>query len=888
MSYNSSTIRTLRVMHWNAQGITNRSNIAQLQHFLNEKQIDLLFINETFLKSHHKFKLTNYKVYRKDRRSHGGGVLIAIKYSIPHQLISSYSTTVLENVSLKLQINNRPVRFTAAYNPRFSSSFLNDIKKITTDDGDFFIFGDLNALHTSWHCIRNNSAGNCLYNHQLQSNFYIHAPNSFTRFGQRTSFVQPSVVDILLTNSSLQISNIRSHPGILPSDHVPISCDIFGSVEENIIKIPQYNRANWDEIRNWVDCKLECLHSVEITTNNIEQRLSLITKTLQEVNNKIPTVRKLNNKNNLSKLSVYLIGQRKRFTRKLQRAHDPDQMILLKSLIKRISQLIDENVSNDVNNNWNTFLSKLPAGSKNFWRVSRAMRCKITAVETLTVDGVDMERADIKANVIADTFERAHKITHSDHSAADRKVVQHVQWLNSQSITIEPYDLTTAEEVKFHTISLKNKKSPGLDGIKPLIIKRMSDNFFVLLTQIFNWCLCNGYFPQTFKAAKVIPILKKGKAANLASSYRPISMLTVIDKVFEKIILSRVKRFTEQNNIIHKYQFGFREGLSTIHQLKRVLKLITDNKVERKSTGVVLLDIEKAFDTVWHNGLVYKLNEFNFPIFIQKMIKSFLEKRSFFVYVDGQKSSMRTINAGVPQGAILSPILYSIFTSDFKIGKEQSVAFYADDSALISSGKVSNAIVKNMKKGLMACQRYFKKWKIKINHNKTQAIIFPYNKSPRRIPSLALSVNGSDIPLLDSVKYLGITFDKKLNFKHHIIDIADKAIKCGRALYPLINKRSLLTPKNKILLYKMCIRPIMAYGCQIWFKRSAASNLKKLQIIQNKNLKTILKLHRRFSTRTLHETSKQPTVSSYLAELTQRFEMSCRFSPYEEIRNLIR
>lgn len=123
-----------------------------------------------------------------------------------------------------------------------------------------------------------------------------------------------------------------------------------------------------------------------------------------------------------------------------------------------------------------------------------------------------------------------------------------------------------------------------------------------------------------------------------------------------------------------------------------------------------------------------------------------------------------------------------------------------------------------MRKSLEASQRYLKKWKVKINHNKTQAIIFPFNKSPKRNPTQLLTIDGSVIPLKNSVRYLGITLDKKLNFKEHITDIADKALKCGRALYPLTNKRSLLSNNNKIRLYNMCIRPIMSYGCQIWYK----------------------------------------------------------------------
>ena len=125
----------------------------------------------------------------------------------------------------------------------------------------------------------------------------------------------------------------------------------------------------------------------------------------------------------------------------------------------------------------------------------------------------------------------------------------------------------------------------------------MSNLFVSTLTTIFNWCLRNGYFPKQFKTAKVIPILKKGKDKKSAKNYRPISMLNGLDKIFEKIILNGLNEYTEENNILSKEQFGFRKDHSTIHQVKRIVNMITMNKNQRRSTGVVFLDIEKAFGT---------------------------------------------------------------------------------------------------------------------------------------------------------------------------------------------------------------------------------------------------------------------------------------------------
>ena len=179
-------------MHWNAQGITTTASIIELELVLLQKQIDIICINETFLKANHKFKLKNFKVYREDRTTHGGGVLIAIKKSIPHERISKFPTAKVENVSIIVTINNRPIRFTSVYCANYTNDFLNDLNILTTATTDYFIFGDLNAHHTNWNCFRNNTAGNKLFNHQMSSHYYIYSPNSFTCFGQTSRPTRPS------------------------------------------------------------------------------------------------------------------------------------------------------------------------------------------------------------------------------------------------------------------------------------------------------------------------------------------------------------------------------------------------------------------------------------------------------------------------------------------------------------------------------------------------------------------------------------------------------------------------------------------------------------------------------------------------------------------------
>lgn len=160
---------------------------------------------------------------------------------------------------------------------------------------------------------------------------------------------------------------------------------------------------------------------------------------------------------------------------------------------------------------------------------------------------------------------------------------------------------------------------------------------------------------------------------------------------------------------------------------------------------MILLDIEKAFDSVWHDGLIYKLNNYGFPKYLLKLTKSFVTDRKFLVAINGTFSSQRNIPAGVPQGSVLSPLIYSLFISDFKKLKNCEMAYYADDTTIMAVAKQTKTIINRLHKGLQSCNRYFQKWKIQLNTAKTQAIIFPFNNSPKRKPQTPLIFDGEVI-----------------------------------------------------------------------------------------------------------------------------------------------
>lgn len=355
--------------------------------------------------------------------------------------------------------------------------------------------------------------------------------------------------------------------------------------------------------------------------------------------------------------------------------------------------------------------------------------------------------------------------------------------------------------------------------------------------------------------------------------------------MFEKVVKRKIISFVESNKILPNEQFGFRSSHSTIHQIKRICNDVKSGLSSGKSTGLVLLDVEKAFDSVWHHGLVFKLLNFQFPLYFVRLINNFLTNRKFCVCVDDAFSDFKSITAGVPQGSVLGPTLYNIFSADMPRLNSCKLAVYADDVGLYCTHVLSQDVLNELQCALDNLVDYYFKWKIKLNSNKTQAIYFSRKRKSCYLPCNKLKISGNDIPWLEKVKYLGIHLDKKLTFSFHISCTVDKIKLFTKILYPLINRNSALCTENKIVIIKVIFQAILLYGCPVW-GNCAMSHLKRLQIAQNKVLKMALKLPWHFPTIMLHTISGVRTINESIEIISSRFQLNCSVSDNPLILNL--
>ncbi|GFV54007.1 probable RNA-directed DNA polymerase from transposon BS [Trichonephila clavipes] len=377
-----------------------------------------------------------------------------------------------------------------------------------------------------------------------------------------------------------------------------------------------------------------------------------------------------------------------------------------------------------------------------------------------------------------------------------------------------------------------------------------------------------NHFPKPWKHAILTMIPKPGKDQKFPLNFRPISLISSIGKIYEKILLKRIEKYTLDNSIIPDIQHGFRKETSTCHQLLRATNIIISGFNKHATTGGIFLDVEKVFDRLWHNGLIFKMINLNFPPYLIHTISDYLHNRTFQVKIQATISKIGHIQAGSPQGSLLSPILYNIYTNDFPTSPLVDICLFADDAAILSQQNTPQKVRATLQKYLMKLKKWLTLWRISINTSKSKAIVFKKGKYKNTLQPLKLF--RSNIDWHDEVDYLGVTLDKKLTFNSHLKKITCKFKNRLQALHKLLSKKSKLSNNNKRKIYMQYLLPILTYASQIWGITSNR-NLDGIQILQNRALRLILNAPTYVKRIHIHKDLKIPALTSRIKRLATAF-----------------
>ena len=273
-------------------------------------------------------------------------------------------------------------------------------------------------------------------------------------------------------------------------------------------------------------------------------------------------------------------------------------------------------------------------------------------------------------------------------------------------------------EVAYFINQLNVSKTSGPNGIPTKILQMISKIISLPLSKIYNIAITTGTHPVKLKLVNVIPIFKKGSRL-LVSNYRPISLLSNLNKIFEKIIYKRIYNFIEKNECLYSLQFGFRAKHSTTHALINITEKIRSALDQNKVSCGIFVDLQKAFDTVNHEILLFKLNYYGFRGIINDWFKSYLHERKQRVCINGFDSEIKTLHHGVPQGSVLGPILFLLYINDLhKCIKHSSTYHFADDTNLLNISNNYAILQNNVNKDLNSLHNWLLSNKISLNIDK--------------------------------------------------------------------------------------------------------------------------------------------------------------------------
>ena len=294
-----------------------------------------------------------------------------------------------------------------------------------------------------------------------------------------------------------------------------------------------------------------------------------------------------------------------------------------------------------------------------------------------------------------------------------------------------------------------------------------------------------------------------------------------------------------------------------------------------------LLDIEKAFDKVWTDGLLYKLIKLNYPVDLIILLNSYLRNRKFQVKINNVFSTLKNINAGVPQGSILAPLLFIIYLQDLPTFAKTETALFADDTAIYAHSHSAEIAGRQIQLHLNILEKYWNKWQIKINCDKTEILTITRKFTNIKIYT-PIRIHNKIIQIKDTAKYLGIYLDTRLNLHNHINTLIQKLHYSLKQNYSLLSKSSTLTSKTKKHIYTTLIRPIITYSAPI-LSHLSHTTLKPLQIFQNKILRLVTGHDRYTRITTLHELTNIPYIIDYIKHIANKFYTKLNYNTDSDI-----
>ena len=756
---------------------------------------------------------SNFNMYRKDRNSRGGGVAVFVKSFLDVLVIQDIPDRFDQIEYLVLHITYLSkfvfIMVTVYHPPSASSNkehtiLLCELMSLLQSrfcNNYIFFVGDFN-FHIDWVTFavipHFSDFSDIFLLHCLQHNLtqLVTAPTRGNYFLDLILVSHPSIVNSVMT--------VDPFTPQLDNDHKCVDFSILCNTQplppESMTPVYDFRKANYSKINehllsyDWNNAFSMCFGNIEAVWNVFCTELNFCISKYVPIKKPRsgPKVPKLLRKLLIKKRHAYMYNRSS--YKSLSRQYI--------SAVKKLHENIESSVI-EANN---------PRSFYSF--VNDKLKEKATIPPLQTDNGTFSYDYD-KCNLFNDYFVSVFTIDNGSLPSFPRRVDTSIASVNF------PVDLV------FDNISkLPNKLSKTPDGFPALFLKNIALSIAVPLSFIFELSMKTGILPADWKKAIVCPIFKKG-SRSCVRNYRPISLTCISCKIMESIISANCLSYLNSSNIISADQYGFLSRKSTCSQLLVYLNDITVSVDNKERVDAVYIDFAKAFDSVSHKKLIYKLRAYGFEYELLIWISSFLTDRSQSVCINSNISDFLPVTSGVPQGSVLGPLLFLIYINDITdcLHGITKVKLFADDCKFYLSRNINDkSIFNDLHESLVNFCEWSSDWQLNIAHHKCNVISFGNMK----IPTLNYALNGDDLLLVNEIRDIGVTIDSKLKFSAQCCKIS--ALAYSRSY--LIHK--CFTSNNVGLMvkaFKVYVRPILEYCTSVWTPYLLA-DIKRIEKVQ--------------------------------------------------------
>lgn len=893
----------------NVFSLSSLSRRLLFNQYLNCNRSKIWFLQETKLNYNIIYSIRNFNIFRNDRQyGYGGGVAIVLDRNILTRGFKTFNQG-LEAVSVEALLNDVWVQLVSCYIPP-------TVKPDSSTTSSFASFlnnnlcllgGDWNAKDLSFGDSYGNITGRWLVDFGFMHRFRIINPISPTCHHS----INGSFIDKFLSRNILTQLTCSVIPSF--SDHFQICTQPVFTVSDVVSEVGGMKCFSWTKITKFNKFVLKEVTNLglpinrNVSTTEIEGHICKVNAIFNEaIDRYVPTTKTNHDKIKLSSTTLAIKQVYRSKLRHFKRnPFLPNSAIVkLKSELNLIKKLMLENIKIDISNFYNNIL----VDTNNVYTFHGLVGRKKNAGKFKPINfisdsaGILVQGESNICNTLAEHFANNHTLSYNHSSIYENPVNNFVNNFKSDTyiafsdncLALPSCDGIADNDIRVSTNTVleiinsrKNKSAVGLDKIPNRLLKMLDVKILDTFAIIFNHLLALGYFPECWKNALVIPIPKAGKDLSITSNWRPISLLSCLSKIYERVVAERLKNFANENNSIPNHQFGFRAGHSTCHPLGLLQNKINSGLNSNKITTMVCLDIRAAFDTVWHNGLLFKLNRLKFPNYIISIISKFLIDRSFIVKLGNSYSVPKQILAGVPQGSVLGPILFNVSNYDIPLAADFDLLQFADDTAVAISYDSARGIENKINKYLFTLNKWYYNWKFILSEGKSELIHFvgsvrhigPGRRRTAR--NFNININGIKILHTKSINYLGVQFSANNRFNVHVNQALIKFQKAKNIIGYLMCSQ-LINVRFKRLLYTVYLRPILSYAAPVWLNPSNISShqVERLRIVERKTIRQVYNVHRPrnsykyLSNKKLYEIYDYKRLDSELVNLSINFHQA--------------